>query len=74
MESESVVIHLRFAPDGTVSEIGQRPAALTPQQWFNFLSDNAGTAYRPLAGGRGVFQLSRDAVEKLQAAAVPGAA
>lgn len=74
MESESVLVHLRFAPDGSVTEISQRPAALSPQAWYNFLSYKAATAYQPLAGGRGVFRLSRNEIDKLQAEAVPGAA
>ena len=74
METQSVVIHLRFAPDGTVSEISERPSSLSPQAWFNFLSDNAGAAYQPLAGGRGVFRLNRAEVDALKAKAVPDAA
>jgi hypothetical protein len=74
MESQSVVIHLRFAPDGTVTEISERPTALTPQAWFNFLSEKAATVYQALAGGRGVFRLTRDKVDALKAEAVPEAA
>lgn len=74
MEIQSVVIHLRFAPDGTVAEISERPAPLAPQAWFDFLSEKAGTVYQPLAGGRGVFRLNRAEVVALKAAAVPGAA
>lgn len=74
MENPSIVIHLRFAPDGSVSEISERPASLTPQAWFNFLSDNAATVYQPLAGGRGVFRLSRAEIDALKAKAVPDAA
>jgi len=39
MASNATVIHLRFAPDGSVTEIGERPASLTAQQWFDRLSD-----------------------------------
>jgi len=51
MEPHKVMIHLRFAPNGTVVEISERPKSLTPQEWFNFLSDKAGNAYQALSGG-----------------------
>lgn len=71
MEPQNVVLHARFAPNGTVVEISERPGSLTPQQWFNFLSDRAGLAYQAFAGGRGVFRMSRTEVDalKLEAAA-----
>ena len=74
MEPHKVLIHLRFAPDGTVVEISERPKALSPQEWFNSLCDKAGDAYQPLAGGRGVFRLTADEVEKLKAESTPTAA
>ncbi len=74
METQSVMIHLRCAPDGSVSEISERPAVLSPQAWFNFLSEKAATVYQPLAGGRGVFRLTRAEVDALQAGAFPGMA
>lgn len=50
---ENITLHVRFAPDGTVAEISERPAALTPQQWFNKLSEAIGMkAYQTFAGGR----------------------
>ncbi len=69
-ESTNVLIHARFAPNGTVVEIGERPAALTPQDWFNFLSDNAGANYQALAGGRGLFRLTRAETDALKTSAV----
>jgi hypothetical protein len=69
-ESTNVLIHARFAPNGTVVEIGERPAALTPQDWFNFLSDNAGANYQALAGGRGLFRLTRTETDALKTTAV----
>ena len=63
-EQANVMIHVRFAPNGGVTEIGERPAALTPQEWFNTLAVNAGGFYQPLAGGRGVFRLTRDDVAR----------
>lgn len=74
MDTQGVIIHARSAPNGTVVEISERPAGLTPQQWFNFLSENAGDVYQTLAGGRGVFRLTRERVDRLKQAAAPTAA
>jgi hypothetical protein len=74
MESPDVIIHVRFAPNGAAVEIGERPAALSPQEWYNYLCEKAGTAYQPLAGGRAVFRLTRAEVDALKAAAEPSAA
>jgi hypothetical protein len=59
------MIHVRFSPDGSVIEIGARPPSLTPQDWFDRLSEKAGTHYQPLSGGRGLFRLPPDEVETL---------
>lgn len=69
MDNTNVLIHVRFAPNGQVTEIGERPGSLAPQAWFNTLSQKAGTSYQPLSGGRGLFRLSRDQVTTLQSAA-----
>ena len=69
MDDTKVLIHVRFAPNGGVTEISERPQALAPQDWFNTLSARAGGSYQPLAGGRGVFRLTRDAVAGFQQAA-----
>ena len=53
----NTVIHVRFAPNGSVVDIGERPEMLSPQQWFNWLSLNIPATYRALAGGRGVFKV-----------------
>ena len=74
MEPHKVLIHLRFAPNGTVVEIGERPAALSPQQWFDTLSDKYGNAYQVFSGGRGVFRLSRGEVDALKAECAQSAA
>lgn len=74
MESQSVLVHVRFAPDGVVTEIGERPSALSPQEWFNFLSYKAANVYQPLAGGRGVYRLTRGEVDALKADGTPTAA
>ena len=73
MESDKVIIHARFAPNGTVVEISERPTPLTPQEWFNFLSEKAGDVYQTLAGGRGVFRLTRAVVDRLKQSAAPAA-
>ena len=74
MESQSVLVHVRFAPDGAVTEIGERPTALSPQEWFNFLRYKAANVYQPLAGGRGVYRLTRGEVDALKAEGAPTAA
>ena len=66
MENDQVMIHVRFAADGSVTEIGERPAALCAQDWFNRLSDSAGDAYSALSGGRGLFRLARGQIETLR--------
>jgi len=71
---ENVIIHVRFAPNGTVVEISERPTALSPQEWYNCLCDKAGKVYQPLSGGRGVFRLSRPEVDAFKAEATPSAA
>jgi hypothetical protein len=61
-----VVIHVRFSSNGTVNEIGERPAGVSPQAWFNLLSEKTGGAYKTFAGGRGTFQLPRETVDALK--------
>jgi hypothetical protein len=68
MDTENSLIHVRFSPDGTVVEIGERPPALTPQEWFNRLSLETTDRYQPLSGGRGLFRLSRSEIETLKGA------
>lgn len=71
MEHSLVMIHVRFAVDGSVQEIGERPAAAGPQAWFNHLSRNTVNAYEPLSGGRGLFRLDPTVLEEMQAAFPP---
>ena len=73
MESASVMIHVRFAPNGTVIEISERPPGVSPQDWFNTLSDKAGMEYQALSGGRGVFRLTRTVVDTLKTESVAAA-
>lgn len=65
--SAKILIHARFAPNGTVVEISERPASLTPQDWFNHLANNAGLAYQALAGGRGIFRLDPQQLAEFKA-------
>lgn len=74
MDSTKVIIHVRFAPNGTVVEISERPSALNPQEWFDVLSMKAGTAYQALSGGRGVFRLTRSEIDAIKAESTPSAA
>jgi hypothetical protein len=74
METQNVIIHVRFAPNGSVVEIGERPKAISPQEWYYYLSDKAGNAYQPLSGGRGVFRLTRGEVESFKVESTPTAA
>lgn len=70
MDETKTLIHVRFAPSGGVTEISERPMALTPQDWFDTLSTRAGNSYQPLAGGRGIFRVSRDELATFQQLAV----
>lgn len=67
MTADDTMIHVRFAPDGTVTEIGQRPAGLTAQQWFNCLTEKAGAHFAALSGGRGLFRLPSDLLDSVRA-------
>jgi len=69
-----VLIHVRFAPSGVVVEASERPATLSPHEWFNFLSYKAADVYQPLAGGRGVYRLTRSKVDAPKAGSAPTAA
>jgi hypothetical protein len=70
MSETQVVIHVRFYPDGTVAEIGERPSSLTAQAWFHKLSQAAGNAYQALSGGRGVFRVPRGEIDTMKASAL----
>jgi hypothetical protein len=66
-EAPQVMIHVRFHPNGSVIEIGERPKGKNPQQWFDFLSERIGDkAYQALMGGRGVFRMTREACDALR--------
>ena len=52
MENDQVMIHVRFAPNGTVASIGERPGELSEQDWFNLLASSTTDSYETLSGGR----------------------
>jgi hypothetical protein len=60
MTDALVMIHVRFAPNGEVTEIGERPEDTSAQVWFNRLSRHRGNGYQPLSGGRALFRISRE--------------
>jgi len=66
MDPSEQMIHVRFAPDGTVTEIGARPPSLSTQQWYNLLSEVAGLHFAALSGGRGLFRLPPAVLEAIR--------
>ncbi|MGA8172651.1 MAG: hypothetical protein WB816_17710 [Methylocystis sp.] len=75
MSSDIVNLHVRFAPNGTVSEVSERPAEISPQAWFDWVSLNSFESYQALSGGRGLFRIPRAKLEELRAGvAASGAA
>lgn len=68
MSTAEVMIHVRFAPDGVVVEIGERPGAASPQSWFDYLTARVGESFQPLSGGRGLFRVERATVDAFKAA------
>lgn len=69
MENDQIMIHVRFAPNGTVSSIGERPAALSEQDWFNLLARSTTDSYETLSGGRALFRLPKQQVDQLKSSA-----
>ncbi|MGD9545322.1 MAG: hypothetical protein AB7F41_00175 [Methylocystis sp.] len=67
MSSDMVMLHVRFAPDGSVVEISERPAPNSAQEWFDWVSLSAPDSYQALSGGRGVFRITRAILEELRA-------
>jgi hypothetical protein len=66
MTDALVMIHVRFAPNGEVTEIGERPEDTSAQVWFNRLSRHRGNGYQPLSGGRALFRISRGEIDSLK--------
>ncbi len=69
MENNLIMIHVRFAPNGTVTEISERPANASAQEWFNYLNRNTFDCYQVLSGGRGLFRLARERLDALKTGA-----
>ena len=69
MSTRATIIHVRFAPDGTVTEIGERPISLSAQDWYGKLAGTFGSSFEALSGGRGVFRVSPDDILALKASA-----
>jgi hypothetical protein len=62
------LIHVRFSPDGSVAEIGERPAGAKLQEWFDHLSHAAGNSYQALSGGRGLFRVANGDLDAIKGA------
>lgn len=62
------LIHVRFSPDGNVTEIGARPQGIDAQAWFDHLSRTAGSAFQALSGGRGVFRVTPEDLDGIKKA------
>ena len=69
MENDEMMIHVRFAPDGSVVTIGERPSELSTQEWFNLLASSTIDCYETLSGGRALFRLPKLQVEQLKSSA-----
>lgn len=70
MSDKSVIIHVRFFNDGTVLEIGERPASLSSQEWFTKLTNAYAMDFMALSGGRGAFKLTPEELELAKSAAL----
>lgn len=66
MENAEVILHASFATDGTCVSIAEKPVWASPQQWYSLLCKLSVNAYEPLAGGRGVFRLSKERLAELK--------
>ena len=69
MENDQIMIHVRFAPDGSVVTIGECPGALSTQAWFNLLASSTTDSYETLSGGRALFRLPKQQVDQLKSSA-----
>jgi hypothetical protein len=68
MIEDNPLIHVRFSPDGSVTEIGELPGGTGAQEWFDRLIARVGNGYQPLSGGRAVFRIPRAEIDALKAA------
>jgi hypothetical protein len=70
MSEAPILIHVRFAADGAVVAIGEKPPTISGEEWFKRLNAKAGDVYQPLAGGRGVYRIEPARLNALRAAAL----
>lgn len=57
--TEEVLIHVRFNPSSEIISIGERPAHLSAEQWYQRLLELARPHYQTFAGNRGFFRIPR---------------
>jgi hypothetical protein len=67
MGTSEIVIHARYAQDGSVSEISERPEGLSAQEWFNLLCVKVPNAAHALSGGRIIFRVDAAELQTLKA-------
>ncbi|QGM99672.1 hypothetical protein F7D14_12050 [Methylocystis parvus] len=67
MGGGSVLIHVRFRPDGTVWEISACPPDVSKDAWFKKLCARASDRFQARAGGRGMFRLTAEQLDALKA-------
>ncbi|MGC2776028.1 MAG: hypothetical protein WA418_10385 [Bradyrhizobium sp.] len=60
-----VLIHVRFFPNSDINSIGEKPAGLTANQWYERLLQLARPHYQTFAGGRGFFRIPRPCFEAI---------
>lgn len=63
--TEEVLIHVRFFPNSDINTIGEKPASLTANEWYERLLDMARPHYQTFAGGRGFFRIPRPCFEAI---------
>lgn len=62
---ENVLIHVRFFANSEINSIGEKPANLTADAWYNLLLAKARPYYQTFAGGRGFFRIPRPSFEAI---------
>lgn len=65
--NNTITIHVRFAPNGDVSEIDARPENFTAQQWFDLLVTQYPEQYQTFMGGRAIFRLPKESLDQVKA-------
>ncbi|KAF2990359.1 hypothetical protein OGR47_14410 [Methylocystis sp. MJC1] len=67
LQDATVLIHVRFRPDGNVWEIAECPDFMDKDEWFKRLCARAGDKFQARCGARGLFRLSLAQLEALKA-------